>query len=139
MLEDAGVTPVAFYFLSPRLSDLSPLASLERAGFQPRATALVLNEGRADPTLPREQAFARTMRHSAFKEAADRGAVSIWMPRLLPAKEVEDRRVKFEQAMNGEVPDGRKLTPLGPFDRARIRNWLGQMSTSFAPVASWIP
>jgi hypothetical protein len=139
MLEEAGVCPVAFYFLSPRLSDLSPLASLEEAGFRPRATALVLNEGRADPTLPREQAFARTMRHSTFKAAVQRGAVPLWMPRLLPAKEVEDRRVKFAQARDAEIPEGRKLTPLGPFDRARVRNWLEKMSASFAPVASWIP
>src|SRR4051794_21262198 len=90
-------------------------------------------------SAPREQAFARTMRHSAFKEAVERGAVPLWMPRLLPAKEVEDRRVKFTQPMNGDVPEGRKLTPLGPFDRSRIRDWMGRMSASFAPVASWIP
>ena len=41
VLEDAGISPVAFYFLSPRLADLSPLASLEGAGFKPRATGLV--------------------------------------------------------------------------------------------------
>ena len=139
VLEASGVSPVAIYFLSPRLADLSPLASLEVAGFQPRATALVMNEGRSDPTLPREEAFARTMRHSVFRAAVGRGAVPLWMPRLLPAKEIEDRRVKFGQARDCEVPEGRRLTPLGPFDRARVRVWLERMADSFAPVASWIP
>jgi hypothetical protein len=51
----------------------------------------------------------------------DRGAVQLWMPRLLPAKEVEDRRLTFVQARDAILPEGRKVTPLGPFDRARVR------------------
>jgi hypothetical protein len=72
IMEEAGVSPVAVYLLGPRLADLSPLATLENAGFRPRATALVRNEGRADPTAPREEEFARTVRHSAYR---GRGAV----------------------------------------------------------------
>jgi hypothetical protein len=45
MMESAGIEPVALYPLTPRSSDLTPLAVMEQAGFKPRATALILNEG----------------------------------------------------------------------------------------------
>jgi hypothetical protein len=139
VMEEAGVSPVAIYLLSSRVYDLSALASLEQAGFQPRATALVMNEGRADPTMSREAVFARTMQHSAFRAAIERGAVALWMPRLIPAKEVEDRRITFAQARDAIAPSGRRVTPLGPFDRSRVREWLGRMDAEFAPVSSWLP
>jgi energy-coupling factor transporter ATP-binding protein EcfA2 len=143
VLEEAGVSPVAFYFLTPRIADLSPLASLEAAGFQPRATALVLNEGRTDPTLTREEAFARIMRHSAFRAAVERGAIPIWMPRLFAAKEVEDRRIRFAQARDAEIPEGRRMTPLNSLDRSRVRAWMDSMAATFAPKGSnlgtWLP
>jgi hypothetical protein len=138
-LEQAGVSPVAMYVMSPRVDDLSVLATLEQAGFQPRATAIVLNEGRADPTRTREEAFAAIMRHSVYKTAIDRGAVPIWMPRLIPAAEIELRRIQFSVARDGLVPEGKKFTPLGPFDRSRVRHWLEAMEKNFAPVKSWLP
>jgi len=138
-MDEAGVSAVAIYLLSPRLTDLSAVASMENLGFQPSATAIVLNEGRADPTMPREEVFDRTMRHSVYRAAIDRGAVQLWMPRLLPAKEVEDRRLTFVQARDAILPEGRKVTPLGPFDRARVRLWLERMEAEFAPIASWLP
>ncbi len=138
-MEDAGVSPVAAYMLSPRLSDLTPLATLEAAGFQPRATMLVCNEGRIDGLTPREEAFARTMRHSTFQRAVERGAEVVWMPRLFAAKEVEDRRIKFGQAVAGASAEGKKSAPLGPFDRSRVAHWLMRMDMEFAPVASWLP
>jgi hypothetical protein len=45
MMESAGLEPVALRPLTPRSSDLTPLAVTEHAGFKPRATALILNEG----------------------------------------------------------------------------------------------
>ena len=138
-MEAAGVSPVAIYVVSPRLDDLSPLATFEKGGFRPRATAIVLNEGLADPTKPREQSFGPILRHSVYRDAVARGAVTVWMPRLIPAAEVELRRIQFAQAADGIIPEGRKLTPLGPFDRARVRQWLGAMATEFQPIASWIP
>ena len=50
MMESAGVEPVVLYPLTPRSSDLTPLATMAQAGFRPKATALILNEGRADST-----------------------------------------------------------------------------------------
>jgi hypothetical protein len=137
MLEASGITVVAAYLLGPQTDDLSPLATLEAAGFQPAATALVLNEGLVESSLPREDAFARVLRHSAFRTAVARGAVPLWMPRLLPAGEIEARRVMFGQAAIGTVPTGRKQTPLGPFDQGRTRAWLDTMRAELAPVQSW--
>jgi hypothetical protein len=137
MLEEAGVAVVAAYLLGPQPDDLSPLATLEAAGFRPAATALVLNEGLIETSAPREDAFARILRHSAFREAAARGAVPIWMPRLMPAGEVEARRVLFGQAATGVIREGRKQTPLGPFDQGRTRAWLKSMRSELTPIASW--
>ena len=136
-LQNAGVAVVAAYLLGPQTDDLSPLATLEAAGFQPAATALVLNEGLIDPSQTREDAFARVVRHSAFRNATARGAVPLWMPRLLPAGEVEARRVLFGQAAQGGVREGCKQTPLGPFDQGRLRAWLEAMRSELAPVRSW--
>jgi hypothetical protein len=138
-LEAAGVAAVAIYMLGPQPDDLAPLATLEAAGFQPSATLLVLNEGLIETPVSREEAFARVLRHSAFKAAAGRGAEAVWMPRLLPAGEIEARRVLFGQAERGAVREGRKQTPLGPFDQARVRAWLRAMRAEFAGVASWMP
>jgi hypothetical protein len=138
-LEEGGVSPVAMYVVSPRVDDLSILATLERSGFQPQATAIVLNEGRQDPTRSREESFAALTRHSVFKAAVARGAVPIWMPRLIPAAEIELRRIQFSTARDGVVPEGKKFIPLGPFDRSRVRQWLDAMAKSFDPVKSWLP
>ena len=139
MMQDAGVEPVAIYPMSSRTSALAPLTTMEAAGFRPRATLIILNEGCADPTLPREQSFRRIMQHSTYRAAIDRGAIQLWMPRLFVAKDVEERRITFKEARDGTVPEGRKIIPLGPFDRSTVHKWLQQMAQEFAPIASWIP
>jgi hypothetical protein len=140
-LEQAGVQPVAFYTLSPRVDDLGVLAGYEAQGFQPRATALILNAGLADPTLPREEAFGRVLRHSAFRAVVDRGAVPIWMPRLDAgvAAEIEGKRLRFGQARDGQAPADQPAAVLGPFDRSRVRKWMADMAVALAPIHSWIP
>lgn len=140
MLEEAGVSPVAIYMLSPRLSDLSVLATLEGGGFRPRATALVKNEGRVNLGTSSEAAFERTTRQPVYRAAVARGAVEIWMPVIhgTAAKEAEDRRLRFEDARDGKAKEGSKAGPLGPFDRSRIRAWLNRMEEEFAPISSWL-
>jgi hypothetical protein len=140
-LEEAGVHPVALYTLSPRVDDLGVLAGYEAQGFQPRATALILNAGLADPTVPREDAFARVLRHSAFRAAVARGAVPIWMPRLdtTVAAEIEGKRLRFGQARDGQAPADQPDATLGPFDRSRVRKWMADMAAALAPIRSWIP
>jgi hypothetical protein len=140
-LNDAGVVPVALYTLGPRVDDLAALGSFEGLGFRPTATALVRNEGLADPIGEREDAFARVIRHSAYRAAADRGAIELWMPRLDPGvtQEIEAKRLSFMQARDGLQPEGRHVTPLGPFDRSRVRNWLTLMEAGLNPIMSWLP
>ncbi|HWX51533.1 MAG TPA: hypothetical protein VNZ61_26100 [Roseomonas sp.] len=140
-LEEAGVHPVALYTLSPRVDDLGVLASYEAQSFQPRATALILNAGLADPTLPREDAFARVLRHSVFRAAVARGAVPIWMPRLdaTVAAEIEGKRLRFGQARDGQAPDDQPGAILGPFNRSRLRKWMTEMEAALAPIRSWLP
>ncbi|SHK26672.1 hypothetical protein SAMN02745194_04574 [Roseomonas rosea] len=140
-LEESGVQPVALYTLSPRVDDLGVLAGYEAQGFQPKATALILNAGLADPTMPREDAFARVLRHSAFRTAVERGAVTIWMPRLDAgvAAEIEGKRLRFGQARDGQAPTDQPGAILGPFDRSRVRKWMADMAAALLPIRSWIP
>lgn len=140
-LEEAGVEPVACYMLAPRQDDLAILETLEAARFTPRATALVLNEGRVDSTLSRDEAFARVRRHSALKSALTRGAVPIWMPRLEPevAQDIEGKRLQFGQARDGQVPDGARFAPIGGFERSMVRRWMERMDQEFEPIKTWLP
>jgi hypothetical protein len=59
------------------------------------------------------------------------------MPRLQAAEQVEIRRLHFQDAVDGETGHGK--TPLGPFDRQRVANWLRQMEENFGGIASWMP
>ena len=137
MAEAQGFAIVLFYTAGPQEEDLSPLATMEGLGFRPSATAIVLNEAMADLGDSPLQAFARVLRHSAFLAAVGRGAVPIWMPRLLPAQQVEIRRLHFRDAAAGEIGQGK--TPLGPFDRSRVLNWLQAMDANFVGIRTWLP
>jgi hypothetical protein len=137
----AGVAPVAIYLLGPRTDDLAVLTTFERAGFQPAATALVLNVGLADPTVEREASFSRVRRHSTYRAAIERGAIELWMPWLDRAVvgDIEAKRVSFVQARDAVSPEGRTVAPLGPFNRARVRLWLDGMAAEMAPIRTWLP
>lgn len=139
LLQSAGVEPVALYLLSPRVSDLTPLAVMERAGFKPPATVLILNKGRADAYGEPAEEFRQIRKHSVYQAALARGAVEIWMPRLFAAKVIEDRRLGFVQAKDGVAPEGKPEMLLGVFDRSRVRAWLVAMEEAFKPVESWLP
>lgn len=129
IMETAGLQPVLLVFLSPRVIDLTPLLALDEVGFQPKATALVLNLGRADSM----DAFAPIVSHSVFKAAQGRGAATIYMPRLFGAGPViEQRRISFSTAVS-------EAGPLSALDRGRVRRWLQQMDEAFAPIRSWLP
>jgi hypothetical protein len=137
MFEAHGFAIVLFYTVGPQEEDLSPLATMEGLGFKPTATAIVLNEAMAEVGDPPLNAFARILRHSVFLAAVKRGAVPIWMPKLLAAQQVEIRRLHFRDAAKGELGQGR--TPLGPFDRSRVLNWLQAMDANFAGIKTWLP
>jgi hypothetical protein len=132
ILEPVGVEVAALYTLSPRVEDLTAMAQLAAKGFVPKATALILNKGvTADPTMPAEPEFEAVMEHSVFRAALDRGAVTVWMPRLYAAKAIEDRRLLFGLAHDG--------MDLGPSDRSRTHHWLKAMEEAFWPIESWLP
>ncbi len=137
LFEAQGFAVVLFHTIGPQEEDLSPLATLQDLGFKPAATALILNEALVELGDAREAAFARIYRHSVFRKAVADGAVPIFMPRLFAAQQVEVRRLKFRDAVEGR--SGRGDTPLGPFDRARVRTWLDAMDTNFESIKSWLP
>ena len=137
MIEAQGFAVVLFYTVGPQEKDLSPLATMKGRGFRPTATVIVLNEAMAEIGDLPPNAFAQILRHSAFLAAVERAAVPIWMPRLLPAQQVEIRRLKFRDAAAGKIGQGK--TPLGPFDRSRVLSWLQAMDANFAGIASWMP
>ena len=137
MFEAANFAIVLLYTVGPQEEDLSPLAALQNLNFKPTATAIILNECLVDVGDTREIAFARITNHSAFRKALGNGAVPVWMPKLLPAQQVEVRRVQFRDAANGGA--GVMETPLGVFDRSRLTSWLDKMDTNFAAIKSWLP
>jgi hypothetical protein len=140
-MEEQGCVVVALYLLSPRWENLVTLAKFEAAGFQPRATALIRNERFVERPATRDTAFARLMRDDAWKSAVARGAVPLWLPKLTPeiAEAIEAKRLTFTQARDGQSPDGRRVTPLGPFAQSSVRRWLNALEIEFGPIMSWIP
>lgn len=141
-MEEAGVVPVAAFLLGPRVDDLAVMQSLRARGFRPRASAIILNEGRVDQGLTREEAFARVLKHSAFRAAVEDGAAVIWMPRLDPpdlAQDIEAKRLHFTDARDGIVPEGRKIAPITALERVMVRAWLERMDQAFSPVRTWLP
>ncbi len=140
-MEAAGIPVVALYLCGSRIDDLAAVANMEAAGFKPKARAIVLNESLGEQALTREEAFAAVLRHSAYRKAVDGGCVPLWMPRIHggAAAEVENKRISFAMARDGQQPEGRTVAPLGPFNRSRIRTWLNTMEREFAPVRNWMP
>lgn len=132
LVAEQGAALALMYFAGPQVDDLSPIGAMLDRGFQPEATAIVQNEALVELGQTREQAFARVHKHSVFRASLARGAVPVWMPRLLVADAIEARRCGFLDAQDGRAG-------LGPFDRSRVRFWLNAMDANFAGVRSWLP
>jgi hypothetical protein len=137
MFEAANFAVILLYTVGPQEEDLSPLATLQNLDFKPTAAAIILNEGLVEVGDMRETAFARITNHSAFRKALANRAVPVWMPRLLPAQQVEIRRMHFRDAANGGT--GIMDTPLGVFDRSRLMSWLDKMDANLDGIKSWLP
>lgn len=134
MIEDAGLSMVMFYLVGPHPEDLTPAATLSELGFNPRARAIVLNEGVAPLGTPRNQAFARVLSTDLYKKQIADGAIPLWMPRLFAADAIEARVAGFASARDGQTDP-----PLGIFDRSRVNTWLCGMDEQFAGINSWMP
>lgn len=131
-METAGLSPVLLYTLTPRSIDLTVLNEMERLGFKPPATALILNIGCIDDKSDPEAEFRQIRRHPTYKAALDRGAVELWMPRLYAAKAIEDRTLALHRA--ADTAGG-----LDIFDRTRTHHWLAEMEKAFAGISTWLP
>lgn len=135
-LEAAGVALVAAYVLTPAVDDLAVLAPLEAAGFRPRATALILNLGRAQ----RLGDFAALRAQRAYKEAIGRGAVEIIMPRLDAdlAREIERKRLHFHDAVAGRSHSEAVMAVQG-LNSYVVKAWMDAMTVAFEPIVGWMP
>jgi hypothetical protein len=140
-LEAAGLGVVAAYLMSPRIWDIDPLAKLEAVGFQPKATLIVLNEGTVDSTSDPQEAFEGILRHSAYRKAVDRGAVTLWLPALDPEvmNEIELKRLLLTAARDGRAPDGASFSPIGGLRRSKVGRWMGLTEQAHTPIHSWLP
>jgi hypothetical protein len=133
-----GIDLVAVHLLSPDLDDLAFLRDFETdALFAPKATILVLNEGRADGRTSYDEAFKSVLGHEVFRAAAKRGARPVAMPRLPCASELAVRHLPLSAAESSHPRDG--MPPLGPSFRMFIARWLRDMERNFASVAEWLP
>jgi hypothetical protein len=130
-MEEAGLSPVALYMLTPRSLDLTVLDAMEHVRFQPKATALVLNIG-CTVTQDPEREFAQIRKHATYRAALDRGAVELWMPKLWSAKAIEDRLMPLYKAVEAEGG-------LDLFDRSRAYHWLAAMETALSGISTWLP
>jgi hypothetical protein len=138
LLEGHGIEVVAVHLIGPDRDDLAYLRDMEADGlFAPAATILVLNEGLLPKGRSTQAAFQAVMENPIFQAAVRRGAKIVWMPRLTPAHEVDERRITFAAAEASKVKEGQK--PIGPFNRQIIANWRRAMEQNFAPVAAWLP
>lgn len=135
-MEHEGVALIATYVLSPRVDDLASLVTFEQQGFRPRATALVLNLAKADTPA----AFDAVRRQPAYRAALDRGAVELWMPALSQsiALRIEQARVQFRQAQDGEAPTGRKPAAISLLERVEVREFLERVATEVQPIEGWM-
>jgi hypothetical protein len=126
VLASGRIEPVAVHVIGADAHDLVPLAATEAAGFQPKATVLVLNERHG-----RREKFDTVLQHPAFREVVTRGAQVIWMPILTPdiAQLCDNRAWHYL--------DARRVA--GPFAASAIHNWLRRMNEGLAPITTWLP
>ena len=136
-MEERNLVLVGTYFLGPRLADLAFLKSYEQAGFQPRATTLVLNLALADDP----GAFDDIRRQPVYRTALERGAVELFLPAMPQdtALSIERKELHYSDARDGRIPDGRSVEMLKMRQRSDVARWLDAMQREFSVVESWLP
>jgi hypothetical protein len=140
-LGNAGFGVVGCHVLTPQAGDLNVVRTMESAGFQPEATVLVLNDGRAEAPTPPENAFATVLRHDDFRDAVTRGAAVVRVPALEGdvMREIENQRLDFGVARDGRPAGGVTFHPIGSQGRGMVGRWLERMEAAFAPIGTWLP
>jgi len=128
VMEEGGLAPVALHLMGTDAHDLHALAITEQMGFQPKATAIVLNEVYARGG--QRYRFDELTSHPVYQAAINRGAVPIWMPALI---EEVARYCARDGGRFLELPSSK------PFFAQALKNWHRAMSAEFSPIATWWP
>jgi hypothetical protein len=125
-LREGGVEPVAIHVVGNDPHDLSDLSRLDKAGFFPRATAIVCNEKDG-----KQETFGPVFQQPEFKDAVSRGAVQLWMPSLT---------LELSQTINAHGWHYHEAAgKVGPFAASAVQTWLRRMGEEFAPIQTWFP
>lgn len=135
-LASQGIQCVAIHLLGPSADDLAYLRDVEHGKvFAPDATALVFNEALTPRGRSPQAAFAETVQeHPILIETLARGARLVWMPRLEPALDLEQKRLGFSQAVGGQAGDA-----FGPWKAQQVAIWRRRMEEACTPIAEWLP
>ena len=135
-VERAGGAVVACCTLGSEQDDLMPMARLDAMGLRPTATVLLFNLAALSVPL-NKTSFAAIQSHDFYKTLVEtRGAAPIFVPVLKAAAAVENRRMTFEDARDGVIRPG--ISPISPFLRLAIRDWMLKMDKAFEPIRSWL-
>jgi hypothetical protein len=136
-LESAGVAVVLAYFFVPRTDDLTLLDHHNKSGFRSAHTMLVLNLAKAERGA---ESFETIRAQEPYQRLVRDGAAEVLLPRLSEvwAQAIEDRRLPFWQAREGQVPAGLAVEPLEQAGRIATAEWLAKWRTAHQHVASWL-
>jgi hypothetical protein len=114
----AGIDLIAFYVLTPSLSDLDYFKALDAAGFRPQRLGLILNAGAINGDRKARKAFEPLLSDPFVGGLMERGAVPLFMPALAADA--------FEAVRQTGAPTFRDaLTRLDDFmHETRLADWL---------------
>lgn len=129
-LDGIGIELIAFYMLSPFLSDLDYFQKLEESGFHPKRLALVFNAGLIPGDRRPDRAFDAMMSAPLILKLLNRGAQVLFMPSLASDCVEAVERIRTE---HGVVTFRDTLSLLDVWHRSRLETWLDQkMETQVA-------
>ena len=139
--ESLGVELVVLHVMTASVDNVSVFASLEREGFQPRASALIFNETGIGQDTTREAAFELINKQASIRAAKHRGVPQLWLPALprTVINEVEGRRLLFGDAARGKLGPNPRLGAVDPFHGLMIEDWLERLWFELSPIRTWLP
>lgn len=118
-MEQIGIDLIAFYMLSPSLSDLEYFQALEDAGFRPKRLGLVFNAGLIQGDRRPERAFDAMLDAPLVRKLVERGAKPLFMP-ALAADCVEAVERSGANTFHEAIPK------VGMWHEMRLETWLKQ-------------
>lgn len=144
LLESAGVEAVAVHVMGPSRDDLTVLRDCEESGdFAPERVILVRNAAQVQGSRSADAAFKEVVSHKVYRQAVERGAREVLMPRLDNMNRLVAANALFNQAATDNalkvVATNGARDPFGLFNRRLVWLWLKAMTENFEPVAGWLP